>query len=153
MIAVGSDLMFIALPTKRSHQPVQTFSCFSKLIVNHCRSVQLALERRTIQWEAALAQQHVSTVSDTSAVRTASSHATELVSMLQQRNERLTAALHEAVGQLREAAGGERSAMAAAEVASGDAQHLRRQLAEAEAAAEVAAADARAACFEAFGVS
>lgn len=105
-----------------------------------------------MQWEAILAEQHVSTATDTSAVHTASSHTSELVIMLQQRNEQLTAALHEAVGQLREAAGGEHKAMAAAEVASGDAQHLRRQLAEAEAAAEVAAADARAACLEAFGM-
>lgn len=111
-----------------------------------------SLERRTIQWEAALGERASMASAHATSVQTASAHAGELVSQLQDRCTHVTQRMEAVEAQLHQVGAQQQGAAAAAAAAQGDAQKLRRQLAEAEAAAVVAEADARAACMEAFGV-
>lgn len=113
--------------------------------------MEYSLERRTIQWDAALAERAVAAAAGEAAVATTSAHAAELTSKLQDRCSRLTDRLEAAEGRLRRQDAERGSAVAAAAAARGEMKQLRRQLAEAEAAVGLATADTRAACMEAFG--
>ncbi len=114
--------------------------------------MEYSLERRTIQWEAALGERASMASAHATSVQTASAHAGELVSQLQDRCTHVTQRMEAVEAQLHQVGAQQQGAAAAAAAAQGDAQKLHRQVAEAEAAAVVAEADARAACMEAFGV-
>ena len=115
------------------------------------RAVEHALERRTIQWEAALSERAAAAAAGAAAEQTRSAHAAELAALLQDRNDHLADALGAAEAQLLQLAAAQHGAASVAAGAQGDARRLRRRVAEAEAAAVVAAAGARAASMEAFG--